>query len=259
MQHSNAYTIGFAAAVCAVCGFFVALTATSLKSMQDANVVLDRQKNVLEVAGLKAPGKEMSSGEIASTFDEHIRAKVIDLASGEVNTELDPLKYDAKQAAKDPATSTVPPPNQAKVMRVADSMTIYEVVENGEVEALILPIQGYGLWSVLYGYLALAPDLTTVKGITYYDQKETAGLGGEVDNPRWKAKWPGRKVFDERGNIKLVVKKGAAKSPEEEPYAVDGLSGATITSRGVTNMIRFWLGDEGFGPFIEKYKTQENS
>jgi Na+-transporting NADH:ubiquinone oxidoreductase subunit C len=112
-----------------------------------------------------------------------------------------------------------------------------------------------GLWSILYGYLALDTDLTTIRGITFYEQGETAGLGGEVENPRWKALWPGRRAFDERGNVKIQVKKGVAGPPAEDPYQVDGLSGATLTSRGVTNMIRFWLGPDGFGPFIAQLRN----
>ena len=105
-------------------------------------------------------------------------------------------------------------------------------------------------------YLALEPDARTIRGITFYEHGETPGLGGEVDNPRWKALWPGRLAFDDRGNPKISVKKGLAGPVDEDPYQVDGLSGATITSRGVTNLVRFWLGDDGFGPCLDKYRAE---
>jgi Na+-transporting NADH:ubiquinone oxidoreductase subunit C len=130
------------------------------------------------------------------------------------------------------------------------------VVEGDELKAIILPIEGKGLWSTLYGYLALAPDANTVVGITFYDHGETPGLGGEVDNPRWQALWPNRKAYDARGNAALRVKKGRAGPPEEDPHQVDGLSGATITSRGVTALIQFWLGDDGFGPYLASHRAQ---
>ena len=119
--------------------------------------------------------------------------------------------------------------------------------EDGAWTAVILPIEGMGLWSVLYGYIALAAGrFTTIRGHHLLPAGETAGLGGEVDNPRWKAKWVGRKAFDERGKVKIEVKKGIAGPPEKDPYtASTALAGATITSRGVTNMLRFWLGDDG--------------
>ena len=141
-------------------------------------------------------------------------------------------------------------------MRLPNQALVFDVVQDGERKALILPIEGYGLWGTLYGYLALAPDTRTIVGITFYSHKETPGLGGEVDNPRWKALWPGRMAFNEGGVLSISVKKGAAGSAAEDPYNVDGLSGATITSRGVTNLLRFWLGESGFGPYLAKYRAQ---
>jgi Na+-transporting NADH:ubiquinone oxidoreductase subunit C len=254
VQHSTGYIIGFSAVVCVVCAFFVAGSAVSLKSRQDRNALIDRQKNVLAVAGLMEPGKKMSTDEVASLFEEKIRPRVVVLSTGEVDDSTDANSYDQRRAAKDPALSKRAPDNPSKVLRLPERALIYEVIENGEVDAVIFPIEGMGLWSVLYGYIALAPDVTTIRGITYYEQGETAGLGGEVENPRWKALWPGRKAFDERGNVKIQVKKGTAGPVEEDPYQVDGLAGATITSRGVTNMLRFWLGENGFGPYLANYR-----
>lgn len=254
MQHSTGYIIGFSAAVCVVCALFVSGSAVSLKERQDRNALVDKQKNVLSVAGLMAPGDDLSPSEVQALFNEAIRPKVVDLKSGEDNSDVDAKRYDQRSAAKNPETSRTAPENPAKVMRLPDDGLVYEVVQDGEVQSIILPIEGMGLWSILYGYIALDPDLTTIRGITYYEQGETAGLGGEVENPRWKALWPGRKAFDERGNVKIRVTKGAAGPPDEDPYRVDGLSGATLTSRGVTNMLQFWLGDNGFGPYLDRLR-----
>lgn len=256
MQHSNAYIIGFAAAVCVVCGFFVSVTATSLKTRQDQNILLDRQKNVLTVAGLMRPGEDLDSAEASQRFQDSIQARVVTLATGEEAAAIDAERFDQRQAAKDPERSRPAPPNASKVIRLPNEALVYEVIEGGEIQALILPIQGMGLWSVLYGYIALESDARTIRGITYYQHRETAGLGGEVDNPRWKALWVGRKAFDERGKVKIEVKKGAAGPADKDPYRVDGLAGATITSRGVTNMLRFWLGDSGFTPYLQRYREQ---
>jgi Na+-transporting NADH:ubiquinone oxidoreductase subunit C len=248
--------MGFSALVCVVCALFVAGSAVSLRERQELNILIDRQKNVLTVAGLMKPGESLSASELTSLFDESIRSKVIDLATGAANDSIDPNSFDQRAAARDPSTSTLAPANPSKVIRLPNQALVYEVIENDEVDAIILPIEGMGLWSILYGYIALQADATTILGITYYEQGETAGLGGEVDNPRWKAKWPGRKAFNERGVVKIQVAKGAAGPPDVDPYRVDGLAGATITSRGVTNMLRFWLGDEGFGPYLAKYRDQ---
>jgi Na+-transporting NADH:ubiquinone oxidoreductase subunit C len=196
---------------------------------------------------------------VQALFEEAIRPRVIDLETGEESTDVDTSGYDQRSAAKDPETSRPAPRNPAKVMRVPNDGLVYEVVRSGVVESIILPIEGMGLWSVLYGYIALDPDLRTIRGITYYEHGETAGLGGEVENPRWKSLWTGRKAFDERGNVKIRVKKGAAGPPSEDPYQVDGLSGATLTSRGVTNMLQFWLGENGFGPYLARLRESGNA
>jgi Na+-transporting NADH:ubiquinone oxidoreductase subunit C len=256
MQHSTGYIVGFAVSICLVCALFVAGSAVGLKDRQDANILLDRQKKVLTVAGLMNDGDRLTREEISSVFESSIQQKVIDLKTGKPNTDIDGASFDQQAAASDPDTSVEAPKNVSRVRRLPNNALVFDVMERGELKALILPIEGYGLWGTLYGYIALAPDARTIVGITFYKHKETPGLGGEVDNPRWKASWPGRLAFDDRGNPAIGVKKGVAGSIEEDPYQVDGLSGATITSRGVTALVRFWLGDDGFGPYLTKYRAQ---
>lgn len=256
MQHSTGYIVGFAVAVCLICALFVSGSAVSLKDRQEANVVLDRQKKVLAVAGLMKDGQKMDATEIAAVFEKSIRPRVVTLETGEVDPSIEAASFSQKQEMADPATSRVAPENGAKVARIPNHGLVFDVVEDGKLEAMILPIEGKGLWSTLYGYIALAPDANTVVGITFYKHGETPGLGGEVDNPGWKAKWPGRKAFNERWQPAIGVKKGMAGPPATDPYQVDGLSGATITSRGVTELVRFWLGDNGFGPYLANYRAE---
>jgi Na+-transporting NADH:ubiquinone oxidoreductase subunit C len=256
MQHSTGYIVGFAVTICLVCALFVAGSAVGLRDRQEANILLDRQKKVLTVAGLMEDGAKLPREEIVATFEASILQKVIDLKTGALNTNVDVAVFDQQKEARDPETSVLAPENRSKVRRLPNRALVFDVVENGELKSLILPIEGYGLWGTLYGYIALAPDARTIVGITFYKHKETPGLGGEVDNPRWKANWPGRLAFDDRWNPAISVKKGVAGSIEEDPYSVDGLSGATITSRGVTALLRFWLGDNGFGPYLATYRAQ---
>ncbi len=116
-------------------------------------------------------------------------------------------------------------------------------------------MRGYGLWGTLYGYMALKGDLDTIAGLGFYSQKETPGLGGEVDNPKWKAEWRGVKLYDEQGKVavQLVKNRAPAGSPEAA-YQVDALSGATLTTRGVQHLVQFWLGEHGFGPFLDNLR-----
>lgn len=255
MQHySTSYTLRFAAAVCIVCSLLVSTAAVTLRQRQQANARLERQRSVLVAAGLLESGRAVSRSEIDRLF-ERIEPRIVDLRTGEYSDAVEPAGYDPVQASKDPQRSEPAPPNAAQVARLPHYGLVYHVLKDGEVDMLVLPIEGNGLWSTLYGFLALDADTRTIQGITFYQHGETPGLGGEIDNPKWKALWVGRKAFDEDGDVAISVIKGSAGPPEEDPYRVDGLSGATMTSRGVSHLVRFWLGEAGYGPFLERFRT----
>jgi Na+-transporting NADH:ubiquinone oxidoreductase subunit C len=259
MRHSVLYTLVFSALLCIACAILVSASAVSLKEAQEVNKALDRKRNVLEAAGLKDADTNLPAEEVERIFAS-IDAVFVDLASGEEVEGGDPNTYDQQKAKKDPQRSRLATENLSRVKRLPHRAVIYKVKsEAGALETLILPIEGYGLWGTLYGFLALEADTSTVVGLTYYEHKETPGLGGEVENPRWKALWPGREVFDDQWSTALEVVKGAAGPASEDPYRVDGLSGATITSRGVTNMIDFWMGSEGFGPYLESLRSERSA
>lgn len=254
-QHSNLYIIGFAGAVCIVCSIFVAGSAVGLKDRQDANKAVDRQKKVLSVCGLLGADESLSPEEIHKRYTDNIRPRVVNLQTGEYDDAIDAGKYDQRKAAKDPATRRAAPDNQAKVAWLPTHAMVYQQVKGDEVLKVILPVEGKGLWSTLYGFLALEPDGNTVAGLTFYEHAETPGLGGEIDNPAWKALWLGRKGYDGSGQPKLTVIKGPAGKADADPHRVDGISGATLTGRGVGNLVLFWLGDDGFGPYLKKFRT----
>jgi len=257
MAFSNKYIVGFAGAVCVVCSIFVAGSAVALRDKQETNAIVDRQKQVLTVAGLAKAGEPLEPATVQKRFSENLVPRVVDLSTGEYVDDVEAANYDMQAAMDDPDASTEAPPNDAKVARVPNLGLIYELQgEDEQLEAVILPVQGKGLWSTLKGYLAVGADGNTVKGLTFYSHAETPGLGGEVDNPKWKALWPSRKLFGEDGKPKIEVIKGQAGKVEADPYRVDGLSGATITSRGVSHLIKFWIGHEAFGPYLDKLQAK---
>ena len=259
MQHSVGYTILFAGLICVVCAVLVSSSAVSLSEMQQANAALDKRKNVLLSAGLAQPSDKLDAARVQELF-RVVKPVVIDLQSGEAVPDMDPSTFDQRKARNDPDASRPAPPNNSSISRLPNQAVVYQVLnESGEMQMVVLPIEGYGLWSTLYGFLSLDADTRTVRGLTYYQHGETPGLGGEVDNPRWKARWPGRIAFDSAGETVIEVIKGQAGSPEEDPHRVDGLAGATITSRGVTNMLRFWLGENGFGPYLKRLRDSRKS
>ncbi len=257
MQRDSAiYMGGFAAVVCVVCGLMVSSAAVSLKQQQTANAAFDKQRNVLYAAGLASPDGGLSREQLESIYDERITPIVVELETGNVveNPDFDPANNNMDKAA-DGADGRPAPQNAASVQRLPKHAVVYQVNSpGGGAEMVVLPIKGYGLWSTLYGFLALGRDATTVRGITFYQHGETPGLGGEVDNPTWKALWPGRKAYDDNREPALEVIKGQAGPATSDPYKVDGLSGATITSRGVSNMLDFWLGENGFKPFLDTFR-----
>lgn len=255
-RNSTLYIISFAAIVCVICSIFVAGAAVALKSKQQQNLVLDRQRKVLSVCGLIEPRQSVAPQEVQRLFDERIETKYVDLGEGSyVDPSEVPSLYDPVRAAKDPSTSTALEPNAAQVPTVPRIAVVYQAKdESGAIDQYVLQVWGKGLWSTMYGYLALDKDGVTVRGLTFYEHGETPGLGGEVDNPKWKALWPGRKVFDSSGEPVIDIVKGGAGSPEEDPHRVDGLSGATITSNGVEHLINLWMGEHGYGPFLAKLK-----
>lgn len=252
---STGYIFMFAAAVCLVCSVFVAGSAVALKERQDENKVLDRQKNVLKVAGLMKPGETLDAAEVAKRFDTNIVAKIVDLETGEY-VEEDAKAFDMQAEMKDPSRSKAAEPNGAKVLRIPNRGLVYHIVEDGRIKGVIVPVQGKGLWSTLMGFVALESDGQTVSGLIFYSHAETPGLGGEVDNPNWRGLWKGRKVYGEDGQPKIAVIKGPAGPASTDPYHVDGLSGSTLTSRGVTNLLQFWLGDTGYSRYLAKFREE---
>lgn len=267
MSYSNTYIVGFAAGICVFCSIFVSGSAVILKDQQEANKVLDRQKNVISVSGLIADMDSASAEQIKQQFDANIVPKLVKLETGEVFTEavdvscegggtvtIEPSSYDQQRALKDPCLSEdAPDLNAAKLLTVPKYGLVYEVVKNGSVDAIILPVEGKGLWSTLYGFISLESDAETVRGLTFYQHAETPGLGGEVDNPKWKAQWQGKKVYGDDGEIAIEVVKGQARDKEHD---IDGLSGATLTSRGVSYLVDYWLSDSGFGHYLENIRKE---
>jgi Na+-transporting NADH:ubiquinone oxidoreductase subunit C len=254
---STRYTILFAAAVCVVCALLVAVSAVGLRDRQERNAQLYRQKNVLLAAGLVQPEQDLSDEALLKIFRDNISVRLVDLATGDLVPEakVDPHTYDQRRARNDPAQSRAAPPNAAQVQRLPALAAVYIVVrKDGPVMQVVLPIEGIGMWGTIYGFIALDRDGNTVRGLTFYDQKETPGLGGEIGNPKWQAVWRGRKVYDANWEPRLTVIKGRAGPPDQDPLRIDGLSGATITSNGVARLVAFWFSRDGFGPFLHKFR-----
>ena len=246
-------TFTVALTLCIVCAVVVSSAAVFLRPAQEANKLLDLKTNILASAGLLQEGVDVE------TQFEKISVKLVDMQTGRYTNAIDVESYDQRKASSDPALSVALSASEdiAKIKRRANFAKVYIVENANGLEKVILPIKGYGLWSTLYGFIALESDLQTVAGIGFYEHTETPGLGGEVDNPKWKASWIGKRAYDDNALLIEVIKGKVDVSREGAESQIDGLAGATLTTKGVDNLVQYWLGEQGFKPFIEYLKTGE--
>lgn len=242
-------TLAVVIVVSLVCSVVVAGSAVGLKPIQVEQKAKDKQSYILSVAGLLD-----EKTDIAQTYSERIEPRVIDLATGEY-VDNPPAGFDARNAAKDPQQSVriAPEEDLAGIKTRAKLADVYLVKDSaGKVEQIVLPMHGNGLWSVMYGFVSVKPDGNTLNGITYYEQGETPGLGGEIANPLWQQKFVGKKLYNEQGDVAIRVGKGAGA---DQNHGVDGLSGATLTTKGVQGTFDYWFGKNGYKPYLAKLKA----
>ena len=246
-------TIIIAFLLCLVCSVLVSASAVMFKPVQIANKQADIKKNILAVTGL------LDSSSDINTLFEQFEVKIVDLETGEYS-DIDPITYDQRKAAGDPDQSIKLSQEQdiANIGRRAKLAKVYLLKDGNKLKQLVLPIHGYGLWSTLYGFVSLESDFNTIGGLQFYSHAETPGLGGEVDNPKWRKQWQGKKAFNDAGELKIEVIRGHVDfQVAGAEHQVDGLSGATLTSRGVSHLVKFWLGNDGFGPYLKKMSEAE--
>ena len=229
-MRSDLYTIAFTTIITIILGLGLSATADSLRERQILNEELDIKKNILSVLGYKQD-TPWTNEEVQSLYDANINEIRID-EFGSVIYELDKNEN--------------------------LSYTIYQSSENNKVTGYAIPIAGKGLWGTMYGYLALESDLNTIIGLEFYKDKETPGLGAEINNPKWKKLWKGKEIYSTNGELAIQVIKGSVMTDDSGfNNKVDGLSGATITGNGVTNLLQFWLSDLGFQPFLNQLKNNK--
>lgn len=244
-KESLGKTVGIVVAVCLVCSIVVSGAAVGLRSLQQTNAALDKKSNILNAAGLYEMG--MSNKEIESVYDSKVEPRFVNLDEGTF-VEAPKPDYDMYKAAKETEYSTKVTNSNVGFQRRPNVASVYLVRDDaGDVSRIILPVHGSGLWDLMYGFLAVDADGQTVRELIYYQQKETPGLGGEVQNPAWQDKWDGKELY-ENGEVAIRVVKNANPS---NPHTIDALSGATLTSNGVENTIRYWVGEQGFGQFLK--------
>jgi Na+-transporting NADH:ubiquinone oxidoreductase subunit C len=252
-KDSVANTLIVAITLSLVCSVLVASTAIILNPVQQRNEDLYRQQIILDVAGLYEPGTD-----IAALF-QNIETRMVELSNGEYTDSLDSDGFDAVAAAKTTELGLIIPGDLdiANIRRRARFAPVYIVRNDDAISQVILPVYGSGLWSTMYGFLSLGPDGSTIHGLRFYEHAETPGLGDQIDKSAWRSQWINKKVFDGGAEPRIEVIRGFVNEESANAdYEIDGISGATLTGRGVTNLVRYWTGPHGFGPFLAGFRVE---
>jgi Na+-transporting NADH:ubiquinone oxidoreductase subunit C len=251
-RDSPARALGVAFAVAFVCALLVSTTTVLLRPVQQANLEAARLMQLVQQA-LPDAGTALEADDL--------EAHVVELASGRIDAGMDPLEFDADTAAGQPESSVEIPRESdlARLRRRALHARVYLVRgADRSIDSIILPVYGRGYQSILRAWLVLDGEATTVRALTIYEQGETPGVGSRIEDPEWQAQWRERPIYDADGVVRIgVATRAGDESGPYAKYLVDGISGATRSARGIDGMVRFWLGDLGFGPFLERIRNGE--
>jgi Na+-transporting NADH:ubiquinone oxidoreductase subunit C len=235
MAFSNGYVFGFASVVCVVCAVGVSTTSLGLRDLQDLNRQRDQQSSILDALGLPEDGRDLVGEEIDQIWNDRVQIVVID-AQGEIVTGISQDKNgDGAVDQLDAALARVEVKGTEETPSLLD---LYQRMDGDTPGAYAFPVFGKGLWGPISGYIAVGGDAAAVLGATFFAPKETPGLGAEITEPRFIKQWPGKRIADDAGQAKsIAVLKAGAPCPGAMEFCVDGVSGATITTRGVDDMI----------------------
>ncbi len=243
--------------VALLCSVLVSMASISLKPIQLRNQLVERSRNIVALTGLVPVGKMLSDDEILAAV-EQLDVRLINIDTGEFDVSIDPAKFDSRGTINDPSFSVAIPPAEdlARIGRRSRFAVIYLVWDENELKRIIVPIHGQGMWSTLYGFLAVEADNNTIAAVSFYEQTETAGLGDQIQRPDWQAQWQGRRLYDSQGNVSFRVAAGAVEAESAAAlHQVDGLTGATITGGSVTRLIEYWFGSSGYTVFFDRLKS----
>lgn len=256
MRTTGARSLLVLLAVALICSVLVSVSAVVLRPVQMQNELIERYRNIVSLTGLVEEDGRLDDDALLAVV-ARLDVRVVNLETGRLVSDIAPEEVDARGAVNDPARSVAIPGDEdpARLGRRSIYEVIYLVWDDGRLSRVILPIHGLGMWSTLYGYLALEADLNTIAAVSFYEQEETAGLGDQIENADWQQRWAGRRLFGPAGEVRFRVARGAVDDASPEAaYQVDGLSGATITASAVTALVRFWVGAGGYGPLFRSLR-----
>ena len=243
-------TLLVATSVALGCALMVSTAVYLLRPMQLAYADLERNRIVIEAAGLAPPDSDLSDLAVVARFVD-LQVRIVDLETNEFTDDVDPQLYDQRAASNDPELSVAIPDqlDLARLGRRARYVPVYLLMDGERIDRIVLPVSGQGMWSTIYGYLSLEPDLNTIAGIRIYEHGETAGIGDRIQDPNWQSEWIGARLYDDAGQLRFRVARDAGP-----PFGVDIISGASVTAEGVGDLVRYWLGEHGYAPLLTRLR-----
>lgn len=244
--------------VALVCSVLVSASTVGLRPIQERNALIERSRNIVALSGLVEPGQSLSGEEVLAALQQ-MDARVINIDTGEFDDAIDPDEFQPRAAVLDPELGTAIPADLdlAQLGRRSRFEIVYLAYDRGEIARVILPIVGQGMWSTLYGYIALESDLSTIAAATFYEQAETAGIGDRIADPDWLAGWEGRALYAADGSYRFRIAPGPVDpGSAAAAHEVDGISGASVTATAVSRLVRYWFGPHGYAPFLESLRNE---
>jgi len=235
-----------------VCSSLVSAAVVILRPIQLDNQMLVRGRNIVQLTGQLSADQVTDDEQVLELF-KSLDARLVNLDEARFDDAFDPRFYDMRRAVNDPELGTAVPAelDLASLGRRSRFAPVYLVWRGSELDRIILPVRGAGMWSMMYGYIALEADLNSVAGMTFYEQNETPGLGDQITHEHWLEQWRGREIFNDQGKPVFRVSDDTVRPGSDAVrYEVDALSGATVTANAVTALIRYWFGEHGYGPFL---------
>lgn len=253
-RDSIANILRVAIGVSLVCSILVTGAVTLLRPIQyEKEFAFKHKYTVLQVAGIYDRTIDLDEQYLA------LDRRMIDISAGDYTEAYDPYTYNFETAARDKDLSIAIPEDddEADIRRRSKFAPVTIIRDGDAIDQVILPVYGSGMWGMIYGYLAIDGDGNTVRGLRFYEHSETPGIGDQIQDPEWLSMWQGKQIADRRGRIRISVARGKVTRESRIPHEVDGISGATVTSRGVRDLIKYWVGPDGYGPYLEKLKEGE--
>jgi Na+-transporting NADH:ubiquinone oxidoreductase subunit C len=224
VRQSNTYIILYSAAITVVCGGLLAFAAVSLKPAQDFNIAQEQKKNILSSVITLS-----ETDDVDAIYNKRVKAFVLDYAGNVVAGKKAPDVVVASEYKKAPKDRLLP---------------VYEFrseADTSKVEYAVMPVYGYGLWNNIWGFVAVKSDFSTVQGVRFKHAGETPGLGARIESEEIQERFKGKTIFDNGTLTSVAIQKGEGHDYSDNPHKVDGMSGATLTGKGVNNMLKDYL------------------